>query len=498
MRQHAAAAQKAGNLRPCSAGLRGGRRRPGFALLLVFLMAAFVAIALYRELPRVAFEAQRAKEQLLIDRGEQYKRAIQIFVRQNNGRYPATLDDLESFNNRRYLRRRYKDPMTGSDEWRLVHIGPGGMLTDSKTQKAPQGQGDNNFGTSVQDIADQQQQGVQPDQQQQTVAPWARMRQSDLRPTPFPPQGQPQPDAYGDEPSEEQAQTQYQPQNPNGDDPGYDPQQPAPGQPYYPGQQPVAGQPYTPGQPYVPGQNVPPGIPGVPGQGPVIVQRPALPWQRSGTVVTPVPVPVQNPNQYPQQAPQPAPYGTGTQFGQALGDSAYGAPTGVPTAPPNAPGTYPNQQNPAANSRFPGVPTAIGNQLFNPAANQGGPGNQGFAGPPAGSGPAGGVFGQNNNNLGGGGGIAGVASKLEQKSIMRYDDRTKYNEWEFVYDPRKDKTGMMLPGAGIPNQPGQFGQPVRGRPMSAQPVGGGPGQPGQFNQPTQPMPPSLGPGTPNQ
>src|ERR1035441_9465868 len=46
----------------------------GFALLLVFLMAAVVAITLYMELPRVAMEAQRDKEQTLIDRGEQYKR----------------------------------------------------------------------------------------------------------------------------------------------------------------------------------------------------------------------------------------------------------------------------------------------------------------------------------------------------------------------------------------------------------------------------------------
>ena len=33
----------------------------GFALLFVFLMAALLAISLYMEMPRVAFEAQRAK-----------------------------------------------------------------------------------------------------------------------------------------------------------------------------------------------------------------------------------------------------------------------------------------------------------------------------------------------------------------------------------------------------------------------------------------------------
>ncbi|MGA2194361.1 MAG: hypothetical protein ABSH40_03750, partial [Bryobacteraceae bacterium] len=59
------------------------KRRPkesGFALLMVFLMAACVAIMLYMEMPRVAFEAERQKELLLIDRGNQFKRAIQVFV----------------------------------------------------------------------------------------------------------------------------------------------------------------------------------------------------------------------------------------------------------------------------------------------------------------------------------------------------------------------------------------------------------------------------------
>lgn len=54
----------------------------------------------------------------------------------------------------------------------------------------------------------------------------------------------------------------------------------------------------------------------------------------------------------------------------------------------------------------------------------------------------------------GGGGIAGVASKSEDPGIKTYNDRSKYNEWEFVYDPRKDKTNPM--GAysqGVPPGP---------------------------------------------
>ena len=118
-------------------GMTAGRKpappESGFAMLLVFLMAAFIAISLYMQIPRVAFQAERQKEQLLIERGEQYKRAIQLFVR-TNGRYPGKIEDLENFNNRRFLRHRFVDPMTGSTEWRLIHIN-GGVFTDSIVNK---------------------------------------------------------------------------------------------------------------------------------------------------------------------------------------------------------------------------------------------------------------------------------------------------------------------------------------------------------------------------
>src|SRR5579864_6573486 len=106
----------------------------GFALLLVFAMAATIALLAYIELPRVAFERQREKEELLIERGEEYKRAIQLYFRKFKT-YPTSLDALENTNNLRFLRRRYADPLTGKDEWRLIHIGPGGVFTDSLTNK---------------------------------------------------------------------------------------------------------------------------------------------------------------------------------------------------------------------------------------------------------------------------------------------------------------------------------------------------------------------------
>jgi len=117
--------------------MKRGRRTDerGFALLIVFLFAAAVAFTLYQQLPRAAFESARDKEQLLMDRGNQYKRAIQVFYFVNK-RFPARIEELEKTNEKRYLRHRYKDPMTGKDEWRLVHTN-GLFLTDSLVEKPP-------------------------------------------------------------------------------------------------------------------------------------------------------------------------------------------------------------------------------------------------------------------------------------------------------------------------------------------------------------------------
>src|SRR5512135_100417 len=107
----------------------------GYVLLMVFLMAAIIALMLYQQLPRVAFESERDKEQLLIDRGEQYTRAIQLYYLANNRQYPTSIDDLEK-QEKRFLRRRFVDPFTGKADWRIIHTN-GGFLTDSLVQKPP-------------------------------------------------------------------------------------------------------------------------------------------------------------------------------------------------------------------------------------------------------------------------------------------------------------------------------------------------------------------------
>lgn len=104
--------------------------KSGFVLLTLLFTAAAIAVQLAITLPRAAMEAQRIREEKLIYRGEQYKRAIQLYYRKHQ-KYPQRLDDLEDTNGIRFLRRRYEDPLTGENEWRLVRMGRDGRFKDS-------------------------------------------------------------------------------------------------------------------------------------------------------------------------------------------------------------------------------------------------------------------------------------------------------------------------------------------------------------------------------
>jgi hypothetical protein len=125
-------------MHPTSARRRS--RQSGSALLIVFVFAAMIAIMLYKEMPVVAFEARRQKEQLLIDRGNEYKRAVKLYVRKFQT-FPPSIEALENTNRMRFLRSRYVDPFSGKDDWRLLHAGPGGIIIDSKLKTNVLGSG---------------------------------------------------------------------------------------------------------------------------------------------------------------------------------------------------------------------------------------------------------------------------------------------------------------------------------------------------------------------
>lgn len=82
--------------------------------------------------PRMAQQIRRDREEELIHRGTQYVRAIRRYYKKFR-RYPLSIAQLEDTNHLRFLRRRYKDPLTPSGEWRFIHVGeakvvPKGLL----------------------------------------------------------------------------------------------------------------------------------------------------------------------------------------------------------------------------------------------------------------------------------------------------------------------------------------------------------------------------------
>jgi type II secretory pathway pseudopilin PulG len=105
----------------------------GYAFLVLMIMVTLLLISLTAALPSIYTAAQREKEEELIFRGNQYARAILSFRRQF-GRLPASVDELgKKTNGYRFLRHPFKDPMTKTGKWRLIHATAGGVVVDSKT-----------------------------------------------------------------------------------------------------------------------------------------------------------------------------------------------------------------------------------------------------------------------------------------------------------------------------------------------------------------------------
>lgn len=97
------------------------RGEQGYILITLLLFVALLAIAMTALAPVISQQIKRDREEELIHRGVQYSRAIQHYVKKF-GRYPTRIEDLENTNNVRFLRKRYKDPITGKD-FRILHLG---------------------------------------------------------------------------------------------------------------------------------------------------------------------------------------------------------------------------------------------------------------------------------------------------------------------------------------------------------------------------------------
>jgi type II secretory pathway pseudopilin PulG len=87
---------------------------------LLFFVAVLAIVAVSMA-PLITFQIKRQREEEMIHRGVQYSRAVKRYYKKF-GRYPTKIEDLESANNLRFLRKRYKDPVTGED-FKLLHYG---------------------------------------------------------------------------------------------------------------------------------------------------------------------------------------------------------------------------------------------------------------------------------------------------------------------------------------------------------------------------------------
>src|SRR5271169_1766331 len=94
----------------------------GYVLLAVLLLVAFMVTAATIEAPVLVQQMKRDREEEMIHRGTEYARAIKKFYKKF-GRYPATLEQLDNTNQIRFLRKRYKDPLTKDGKWKLLNYG---------------------------------------------------------------------------------------------------------------------------------------------------------------------------------------------------------------------------------------------------------------------------------------------------------------------------------------------------------------------------------------
>jgi hypothetical protein len=394
------------------------RHESGYAILLVFLLAATIAIGMYEVAPRVAFESQRDKEQTLVERGEQYKRAIQLYYRKFR-KYPVKMEDLENTQNIRFLRKRYVDPMTGKDEWRLIHVGPGGQFLDSLTQKKnttmKSDSSVNTFIAEYKSVAD-------PSEAADQLSPALRRRPSDQAAANGGTLGgdgnnmaePPDPNTPPDPNLNAGAFAPGGAVQANGDGSG------TPG-----GEMSPSAQQQMQQQMQQNGQAPPTTIAGAagmptyypPATGPAAIQqlltspRPGGPppgiFNPSGRPMNDYGFVDANGNNIPSPSnPQPV---TTPATGGAFGGS-FGGATGITGGA--APGFGGQSVNPVGTLQI-GSPTQAGN----------------FAT----------------------GSFAGVASTVKRTGIKKYADYSKYNEWEFIYDYSKDvakASGLAVNTAG--------------------------------------------------
>lgn len=94
---------------------RGAR---GYAMAALLVSIAVMGILMSAAMPVWRQAARREKEAELVFRGEQYARAIGLYQRRFAAAFPPSIDVLVE---QRFLRRKYKDPMTEDGEFQVLY-----------------------------------------------------------------------------------------------------------------------------------------------------------------------------------------------------------------------------------------------------------------------------------------------------------------------------------------------------------------------------------------
>jgi type II secretory pathway pseudopilin PulG len=101
-------------------GTRRVAAERGYAMAALLVGIAVMAVMMSVAMPVWRHEGQREKEAELVFRGEQYARAVALYQRKFPGAFPPNLDVLVQ---QKFLRRKYKDPMTEDGEFQVLYAG---------------------------------------------------------------------------------------------------------------------------------------------------------------------------------------------------------------------------------------------------------------------------------------------------------------------------------------------------------------------------------------
>jgi type II secretory pathway pseudopilin PulG len=114
-------------------------RRPseaGYTLVMFVIVIAIMSISMGVAVQTASFQMQREREAELIFRGQQYVEAIRLY-KTKYGRYPMRLKEIWEADPR-VIRKKWKDPITDSENWGLIYLGQeGGALGQRGRQLVP-------------------------------------------------------------------------------------------------------------------------------------------------------------------------------------------------------------------------------------------------------------------------------------------------------------------------------------------------------------------------